>query len=144
MAWKPGESGNPDGRPKGARNRVTQDEFIAALRKVERRRRINLLERYFERALKSDTVLVSVMKKIIPDLKALDMRLDLLVMQNKLTSGEAGSIREKLAARFNADKSSGFPEPVGNDDFVDVNPVSEAVSNQIKEEIGNEDEEERT
>lgn len=139
--WKPGESGNPKERPKGSSS-VTQEEFMKALRNVESDRKINLLEHFFKRALKSDTVLVAVMKKLVPDLKALDMRLDLLIMQNKLSHDEAGIIRGKLAKRFKSGDQEVLPEPVKDDGFVDVNPVSQSVADQIVQEIEDEDEEE--
>lgn len=133
MAWKPGESGNPDGRPKGSHNLVTQQEMMTALRNVEKKRKINLLERFFERALKSDAVLVAVMKKLVPDLKALDMRLDLLVMQNKMSEGEAAIIRDKLASRMaipggTEDRILPSVEDAG---FVDVNPLPSAVAKEV-------------
>lgn len=140
MAWKRGESGNPKGRNKGTKNLVTQQEFIQALRNVEKKRKINVLERFFERALKSDAVLVAVMKKLVPDLKALDMRLDLLVSQNKITGDEAIQIRNKLADRMDPSGAARKALPQEEDaEFVDVNPLPQNVSEEIMEEIDEED-----
>lgn len=143
MAFKRGESGNPGGRPRGAKNLVTQQEFITALHNVQKKRKINLLERFFERALKSDTVLIAVMKKLIPDLKALDMRLDLLVMQNKISGEEAKEIRSKLANRMDPTQKLRKEISVNDDDFIDVNPLpnnlAEAVMNEVEEDEEDED-----
>lgn len=140
MAFKRGHSGNPNGRPKGSKNLVTQHEFMEALRRVEGKRKIHLLERFFERALKSDTVLIAVMKKLVPDLKALDMRLDLLVSQNKISGDEARDIRKKLADRMDPSGATRKELPDA-DDFIDVNPLPKNVAEKVMEEIEDDEDE---
>ena len=65
IPFKPGESGNPDGRPKGAKNYLTMLE--EALKKYETTKGKNLFDRLIERAFINDSVLLSVAKKFVAD-----------------------------------------------------------------------------
>ena len=40
--WKPGESGNPAGRPKGSRNKLGEEFITEVLRRADRRRGFGL------------------------------------------------------------------------------------------------------
>ena len=76
MKWQPGESGNPDGRPKGPKSELAK--LREAVREVEARRTIkagrpiSLYVHFVDRAFKDDTVLTALAKKLVPDLKQID------------------------------------------------------------------------
>jgi len=63
--FKKGQSGNPEGKPKGSKNYLTQLE--EAITKYETETGKKLFERLIQRAFASDQVLLSVTKKFIPD-----------------------------------------------------------------------------
>ena len=72
--FEKGKSGNPNGRTKGSQNTITIaifDELLKAMKKTKKKEVISkgksIIEHFVERAYKSDTVLCSFMKKIIPD-----------------------------------------------------------------------------
>ena len=69
-----GQVANPKGRPKGARNKITIaifDELLNTMEEVEKNKTISqgksIIKHFIERAYKSDAVLCSFIKKIIPD-----------------------------------------------------------------------------
>jgi len=63
--FKEGVSGNPKGKPEGAKNYLTQLE--EAIKGYEDKHDRKLLDRLIERAFISDNVLMNVIKKFIPD-----------------------------------------------------------------------------
>ena len=65
IPFKPGQSGNPDGRPKGSKNYLTLLE--KALKDVEDVKGNKLFKRFIERAFINDKVLVAAMKKFVSD-----------------------------------------------------------------------------
>ena len=74
VVFKQGESGNPAGRPKGAKGKLTKnllEELLAISEKVEKHSTISqgksIIEHFVERAYKSDPVLIAYMRKIISD-----------------------------------------------------------------------------
>jgi len=63
MPFKPGQSGNLNGRP-----RVPEIElFRKALAEVEATKKTTLLNHAVERAFKDDGVLIALLKKMLPD-----------------------------------------------------------------------------
>jgi hypothetical protein len=65
IGFKPGQSGNPDGRPPGSKNYLTLLE--EALKDYETTKGKKLFERLIERAFINDNVLLNVVKKFVPD-----------------------------------------------------------------------------
>lgn len=68
MVFKPGESGNPEGRPKNP----AIEELRNALEKVQNGDGSTLLEHFVKRAYESDAVLIAVVKKLLPDLRTVE------------------------------------------------------------------------
>jgi hypothetical protein len=92
--YKPGISGNPAGRPKGSPNYTTVLE--QAIKDYEAETGKNLLKRYIERAFTSDRVLVSIIKKLIPD----KQQLELEVEQQDIYRPYANLTGEELIAKM--------------------------------------------
>lgn len=65
MPYKKGQSGNPNGRPK----KTAVHELEKAIRKVQRLQGKKLLVHAVEQAFKDNSVLVAILKKILPDLR---------------------------------------------------------------------------
>ena len=63
-----GVSGNPGGRHAN----VWHDELEESIKIVQKRKRKKLLIHAIERAYKNDRVLVSVLKKLLPDLRTIE------------------------------------------------------------------------
>lgn len=68
--FKPGQSGNPNGRPKSS---VTKHQWMKDLNKaikaVEKKKKKKLLEQAVELAWKNPTLMAALLKKLIPDMK---------------------------------------------------------------------------
>jgi len=69
--WKKGQSGNPNGRPKGT---TRTNLLMDAIAKVEKQKgKKKFLIHAVEQAYTDTRVLVAILKKIIPDLKAIEV-----------------------------------------------------------------------
>lgn len=66
MTWEKGKSGNPNGRPKGSKNKLTL-ALQAAIEEVEKEKGKGLFKHFVERGFKSDQVLTALIKKLIAD-----------------------------------------------------------------------------
>jgi len=77
--WKKGVSANPKGRPKET---TRTNLLMDAIAKVEKRKKKKFLLHAIEQAYADNKVLIAVLKKIIPDLKAIE-----------ITGQEGGSIK---------------------------------------------------
>ena len=96
--WKPGHSGNPTGLRKGERPELTLSELVAAIRTEEKKHRKTLLAHLVERAYKSDAALGVLLKKLLPDLKAMEALIGRI--DGQMSTEDAETIRQKLKDRF--------------------------------------------
>lgn len=90
-----GVSGGP-GRPK--LGETSLDKLLQAIHRVEDKKNKHLLDYYIERCFKNDQVLISVMKKLLPDLQSISA----LVIDQQMSDELALDIQKKLQKRFNA------------------------------------------
>lgn len=74
MPFEKGKSGNPNGRPKNAKNKISKrlfDEFLSSIKEVEADEEISKGETFFKhiisRSFQNDVVAVALLKKLIPD-----------------------------------------------------------------------------
>ena len=67
-SWKPGQSGNPLGRQKNS----AKDELDRSIRRVQDKKNKKLLDHFVERAYEDNTVLIAVIKKLVPDIKFIE------------------------------------------------------------------------
>ena len=74
MAFEKGNIANPAGRPKGVPNKKT--ELMAAIKYVQGKKGKKLLVHAIEQAYEDPRVLVAILKKLIPDLKMLDVEIN--------------------------------------------------------------------
>lgn len=70
--WAKGQSGNPRGRKKGE-NSI--DDLRVAIKTIEKAKKLPLMQHFVERAYDDDTVLVALMRKLIPDIRITDINL---------------------------------------------------------------------
>jgi len=80
MPFVKGQSGNPSGRKTGGNTKVHALQH--AIREVEKKKGKSLLIHAVEQAYKDRGVLIAILKKLIPDLKAVEV-----------TGGEGGIIK---------------------------------------------------
>lgn len=74
MAWKKGQSGNPRGRPKGKTSKADLEKAIVAYQKKHHK---NLLSHFIKRAFENDKVLITLIKKFIPDMQHVQADVDI-------------------------------------------------------------------
>lgn len=97
--FKPGTCGNPNGRPKGSHNRCSIAELGEAIEKVQKSKkgRKAILVHFVERAYENDQVLISLMKKLMPDLRAIEA---VLSSADSMPDNLAKLIQDKLRERY--------------------------------------------
>lgn len=100
--WKKGHSGNPTGLRKGERPELTLSELVNAIRTEEKKHRKTLLAHLVSRAYKSDAALGVLLKKLLPDLKAIEALIGRV--EGQMLTEDAESIRQKLKDRFELSK----------------------------------------
>lgn len=62
-SFKPGQSGNPKGRPKSS----AMKELNEAIEEARKKHDLSILQQFVERAYKNDAVLIAVVRKLIAD-----------------------------------------------------------------------------
>ena len=70
MPWKKGQSGNPNGRPKTGV--AFMDQLKQAVKDVEEKKKRKIFNHFVRRAFNDDTVLVALMRKLVPDTKHIE------------------------------------------------------------------------
>lgn len=64
------------GRKKGTTNKYRITDLVKAIQEVEEEENITLLKHFIKRALKSDPSMNNLMKKLLPDLKAVEAKVE--------------------------------------------------------------------
>lgn len=93
----PGFCPNPKGGPKLGEAKL--DRLMEAVGRVESKHNLSILDHFVERAFKKDIVLIALMKKLVPDLKSVEVVGSL--GQGEMTPEEAAQIQEVFRERFN-------------------------------------------
>lgn len=68
MRWQKGQSGNPNGRPKGSRNKWRR-ELDDAIACIEGKKGKKLLHAAVEMAFENPKMMGAILKKILPDMR---------------------------------------------------------------------------
>ena len=69
--WKKGISANPKGRPKGSGSQLPQ--LLEAIKRVEKKLKLDYFEIMVLRSLHEPSVMNAIARKLIPDLKAVEI-----------------------------------------------------------------------
>jgi len=94
----PGHCLNAKGRPKGSKNKYSIKELMEAIKEVEVEKGESLLSTFVKKGYEDKTVMIALMKKLLPDLKSIEG-----VMANFEASMEdevAKAIQEELLERY--------------------------------------------
>lgn len=94
--YLPGQVTNPNGR--GSGNNIGINDLFDAIRNVEASKKDTLMVHLIKRGFKSDTVLLGIIKKLVPDLKSFEGLLGLIGLQT--TPEEAAVIQKEIAQRY--------------------------------------------
>ena len=70
--WRKGQSGNPKGKPKSDFRKMMD----AALTAESKAKGISLIRHAVKQAYKDNAVLVAILRKVLPDLKAVDAKIN--------------------------------------------------------------------
>jgi len=95
----PGECGNPNGRPKGSKNHYSIAELWQAIKEVEGKKgKKKLLEVFVEQAYDNPTIMVALMKKLLPDLRSIEGMV--ATLEASMSDELAEQVQKKLRGRF--------------------------------------------
>ena len=75
MTFVKGKSGNPKGRPK--LGSTSKEALERAIKKVEKSKHRNLLNHFVRMAFENDAVLITLIKKFIPDMQHVQADVDI-------------------------------------------------------------------
>jgi len=109
--WQPGESGNPNGRALGSRNKLNES-FITALYEDFTKHGVKVIERVRE---ERPEIYLKVIASILP--REMHVRSESLFagMSNDDVDNLLVEIRRSLAARAGTSSKAGSEAPVGGD-----------------------------
>ena len=71
--FEPGNNANPRGRPKGAKGKTQRAELLAAISRVEKKKRKTLFAHAIEQCFEDNKLLAAIIKKLVPDMKHIDL-----------------------------------------------------------------------
>ena len=99
--FKSGQSGNPDGRPKGSKSQLTKlresVKRIEADESLKRKKEWRLYDHFVRQAVKDNNVLTALLKKLVPDLKQIDSSIEKKQL-NLLSIGLNPELQELIQA----------------------------------------------
>lgn len=91
-------NGNKNGRPKGSKNKFSVAELQKAFEKAAKKNKgKTILEHLAEEAYSDSTLAVALMKKMLPDMRTIEM---IGALVTEMSSEEAKRIQEQLRKRF--------------------------------------------
>jgi len=100
--WVKGQSGNPNGRPKGSKNKFSIKRLTEALeRMADTAGYDSTYDKVAEQFFKNDHVLIAMMKKLLPDLKSLEARIE---QPSSEDDEKMAEIRKEYVKRFEIKK----------------------------------------
>lgn len=73
--FKKGQVANPKGRTKGAKNKTQRSELLAAIGRVENKKKKKLFTHAVEQAWEDNKLLAAILKKLVPDQKTMEIDL---------------------------------------------------------------------
>lgn len=93
------ECGNPNGRPKGSKNHYSIAELWGAIKEVESKGgKKKILTAFVEQAYDNPTIMIALMKKLLPDLRSIEGALGLF--ESTMDDELAKAIQDKLKERY--------------------------------------------
>jgi hypothetical protein len=94
--WR-NSGGNPNGRPKGSKNKYSLSDLKDSIEKIEKKKGKKLLEHFVQEAYDNPVVLIALMKKVLPDLKAIE---GVVAVDSSMSDELANMIRDRLKERY--------------------------------------------
>jgi len=97
-----GQSGNPNGRPKGSKNKFSIAELSQAIKNVAKskstkKKRITFMEAWIEAAWGNASDMANIANFMLPKLKSIEQ---FTVISDSMEDEKAAVIREKMNGRF--------------------------------------------